>query len=190
MKNRSLEKFNNLVEALQTLPGVGKKSAQRFAYRMVLGDSFGALKLAHAIEDAVAHIRKCTICNGICEDEICDICLDEYRDRSKLCIVESAKDIMIIEESVEYDGRYFVLESLDEANISQLRQLIEEGVEEVIFAFTPSLANDSIILFIEEKLKTYPLSFSKIAQGVPTGVNLENVDMVSLSRALMQRVRI
>ncbi len=190
MQNRSLEKFNNLVEALQTLPSVGKKSAQRFAYHMVLGDSFNALKLAHAIEDAVAHIRKCTICNGICEDEICDICLDEYRDRRKLCLVESAKDIMIIEEGAGYDGRFFVLESLDDENIDKLKKVIEEGVEEVIFAFTPSLANDSIILFIEEKLSGYALHFSKIAQGVPTGVNLENVDMVSLSRALMQRVRI
>ena len=190
MKNRSLEKFNNLVEALQTLPGVGKKSAQRFAYHMVLGDSFLALKLAHAIEDAVTHIRKCTICNGICEDEICDICLDEYRDKSKLCLVENAKDILIIEEGAEYDGRYFVLESLDESDIEQLKRLVEEGVKEVIFAFTPSLANDSIIMFVEEKLKAYDLQFSKIAQGVPTGVNLENVDMVSLSRALMQRVRI
>ena len=190
MKNRSLEKFNNLVEALQSLPGVGKKSAQRYAYHMVLGDSFSALKLAHAIEDAVAHIRKCTICNGICEDEICEICLDEYRDKEKLCVVESAKDIMIIEESVDYDGRFFVLESLDEEHLEQLKKLVEEGVKEVIFAFTPSLSNDSIIMYIEEKLKVYEINFSKIAQGVPTGVNLENVDMLSLSNALKQRVRL
>ncbi len=190
MKKRSLEKFNNLVDAFSQLPGVGKKSAQRFAYHTVLGDSFHALKLAHAIEDAVAHIRKCTICNGICEDEICDICLDEYRDRSKLCLVENAKDIMILEEGAGYDGRYFVLEGLDEVQMEKLATLVQEGVKEVIFAFTPSLANDSVILFVEEKLKSYAVTFSKIAQGVPTGVNLENVDMLSLSKALIQRVQI
>ncbi len=190
MKARNLEKFNNLVEAFQQLPSVGKKSAQRFAYYMVLENSFSALKLAHAIEDAVANIKKCIICNGISEDEICEICLDEGRDFSKICLVESAKDIIIIDESVDYDGRYFVVESLDEENMQKLSTLVEEGVKEVIFAFTPSLANESVILFIEDKLSVYEVSFSKIAQGVPTGVNLENVDMLSLSKALSQRVRI
>jgi len=149
MKKRSLEKFNNLVDAFSQLPGVGKKSAQRFAYHMVLTDAFYALKLAHAIEDAIAHIKKCTVCNGICEDEICDICLDERRERSKLCIVESAKDIMIIEEGAGFDGRYFVLESLDGSEIEKLKLVVAEGVKEVIFAFTPSLANDSVIMFVE-----------------------------------------
>ncbi len=190
MKKRGLEKFNNLVEAFLQLPSVGKKSAQRFAYYLVLENSFNALKLSHAIEDAIANIKKCIICNGISEDEICEICLDEQRDQNKLCLVESAKDIMIIEESGDYDGRYFVLESLDEENIQKLHMLVKEGVKEVIFAFTPSLANDGVILFIEDKLSIYEIGFSKIAQGIPTGVNLENVDMLSLSKALMQRVRL
>jgi recombination protein RecR len=190
MKKRSLEKFNNLVDALEQLPGVGKKSAQRFAYHLVLNDAFYALKLAHAIEDAVTHIKKCTICNGISEDEICEICMDEFRDRSKLCVVESAKDIMIIEEGAGFEGRYFVLEGLDEGELEKLRTLVQEGVEEVIFAFTPSLANDSVIMYVEEKLKGYGVRFSKIAQGVPTGVNFENIDMLSLSKALMQRVEV
>lgn len=190
MKKRGLEKFNNLVDALSQLPTVGKKSAIRYAYHMVLGDSYSALKLSHAIEDAVANIQKCTICNGLSEDEICDICYDESRDESKLCIVESAKDIFVIEENVAYQGRYFVLESLDEFYIHKLESLIQDGIEEVIFAFSPSLASDGVILFIEEKLKAYALQFTKIAQGVPTGVSLENVDMISLSKALTDRVRI
>jgi recombination protein RecR len=190
MKKRGLEKFDNLVDALTQLPTVGKKSAVRYAYHMILGDSFSALKLSHAIEDAVANIRKCIICNGLSEDEICDICADEYRDLSKLCIVESAKDIFVIEENVAYDGRYFVLESLDEEQIEKLKSLIKDGINEVIFAFSPSLANDGVILFIEDKLKDYRLDFTKIAQGVPTGVSLENVDMMSLSKALTDRVRI
>ncbi len=190
MKKRGLEKFSNLVDALSSLPTVGKKSALRYAYHMVLHDSFGALKLSHAIENAVSNIKRCSKCGGLSEDEICDICFDETRDSEKLCIVESAKDIFVIEEGVDYDGRYFVLENLDEEKLTHLKCLIEEGVSEVIFAFTPSLANDGVILFIEDKLKEYDLTFTKIAQGVPTGVNLENVDMLSLSKALSDRVKV
>ncbi len=190
MKQRGLEKFNNLVDALSSLPTVGKKSALRYAYHMVLNDSFSALKLAHAIENAVTNIRRCVQCGGLSEDEICEICFDENRDSKKLCIVESAKDIFIIEDSSIYDGKYFVLENLDEDQIKRLKELIEGRVEEVIFAFTPSLANDGVILFIEDKLKGFDLTFTKIAQGVPTGVNLENVDLLSLSKALDDRVKI
>jgi recombination protein RecR len=190
MKKRGLEKFNNLVDALSQLPTVGKKSAIRYAYHMILSDSFSALKLSHAIEDAVANIRKCIVCNGLSEDEICDVCVDEARDESKLCVVESSKDIFVIEENVSYHGRYFVLESLDEEHIQKLERVIADGVEEIIFAFSPSLASDGVILFIEEKLKSYNLRFTKIAQGVPTGVSLENVDMISLSKALEDRVRV
>jgi recombination protein RecR len=190
MKRGSLEKFNNLVDALSSLPSVGKKSALRFAYHMVLNDSFMALKLAYAIENAVSSIGSCSRCGGLSEDEICEICLDESRDSEKLCIVESAKDIFIIEESSEYDGRYFVLEGLDQEQMEKLKDIVKDGVKEVIFAFTPSLANDGVILFVEDKLSEYDLTFTKIAQGVPTGVNLENVDMLSLSKALSERVKI
>ncbi len=190
MKQRGLEKFNNLVDALGSLPTVGKKSALRYAYHMVLNDSFSALKLAHAIENAVSSIRRCTQCGGLSEDEICDICFDDSRDESKLCIVESAKDIFVIEDGGIYDGKYFVLENLDEDQIQRLKSVIEGRVEEVIFAFTPSLANDGVILFIEDKLKSFNLKFTKIAQGVPTGVNLENVDLLSLAKALNDRVKI
>jgi recombination protein RecR len=190
MKQRGLEKFNNLVDALSSLPTVGKKSALRYAYHMVLNDSFSALKLSHAIESAVSSISRCKECGGLSEDEICDICIDESRDEKKLCVVESAKDIFIIEDGGIYDGKYFVLENLDEDQINRLKNLVEGKVEEVIFAFTPSLANDSVILFIEDKLKEFDLKFTKIAQGVPTGVNLENVDLLSLAKALDDRVEI
>ncbi len=190
MKKRGLEKFNNLVDALSSLPTVGKKSAIRYAYHMVLNDSFSALKLAHSIENAIASIKKCTVCGGLSEDEICDICLDELRDERKICVVESAKDIFVIEENVGYDGRYFVLENLDQMQIERLKSIVGNGIQELIFAFTPSLSSDGIILFIEDKLKEFELNFTKIAQGVPTGVSLENVDMLSLSKALTMRVKI
>lgn len=189
MKKKGLEKFNNLVDALNTLPTVGKKSAIRFAYHMVLQDSFGALKIANAIERAVANIKKCEICGGLSEDEICDICHDERRNIEQLCIVESAKDIFVIEENASYEGKYFVLSSLEDFDLQKLKDMINDGVKEIIFAFPPSLASDSITLFMEDKLSEMDLKFTKIAQGVPTGVHLENVDMLSLTKALELRTK-
>ncbi|SFV50147.1 Recombination protein RecR [hydrothermal vent metagenome] len=189
--NRSLEKFNKLVEALEQLPTIGKKSATRLAYHMVTKDSFGALRLSHAIEDAISAIKRCQKCGAMSEDELCPICCDERRDARLLCIVESAKDILLLEENGLFDGKYFVLESLDEINVNALIERVEEdGVEEIIFALTPSIQNDAVILYIEDKFADYELKFTKIAQGVPTGVSLENIDILSLSRALEDRVRI
>ena len=128
-----LEKFDNLVEALSTLPSVGKKSALRFAYYLVLDDNFSAMKLSSAIENAVRSIRKCEKCGGLSEHEICDICLDERRDKTKLCIVENAKDIFVLEENHLYDGFYFVLNNLEEESISKLKEIVKEGKKEIIF---------------------------------------------------------
>ncbi len=186
----ALNKFNRLVEALESLPTIGHKSATRLAYHMLMHDSFGAIKIAHAIENALGSIKKCTRCGGMSEDELCHICADEHRDSKLLCIVESAKEILMFEENALFEGYYFVLEALDALDIEHLRRRVEEGVEEVIFAMTPSIANDGVIYYLEEKLKGMPVRFSRIAQGVPTGVSLENIDMLSLSRALQDRVKV
>ena len=97
---------------------------------------------------------------------------------------------MLLEENGLFDGKYFVLESLDEDTVSQLFDLVNNGVSEVLFAITPSIANDAVILYIEDKLSEFDINFSKIAQGVPTGVSLENIDILSLTRALEDRVRV
>lgn len=188
--NNSLEKFNRLVEALGELPSIGKKSATRLAYHMIMNDTFSGMKIAHAIEDAIGSLKKCKECGGMSEDELCYICCDETRDASFLCIVENAKDILLLEENGLFDGKYFVLDSLDELSMAQLETIVQNGVHEVLFALTPSIANDAVILYIEEKLGIYDLNFSKIAQGVPTGVSLENIDLLSLTRALEDRVRV
>ncbi len=186
----SLEKFNKLVDSLQELPTIGQKSATRLAYHMVMNDNFTALKIAHAIENALGSLKKCHSCGGMSEDELCFICSDESRNHQLLCIVENAKDILTLEENGLFDGRYFVLSSLDELDISHLKTMVGSGIEEVIFALTPSIANDAVILFIEDKLLDYRVKFTRIAQGVPTGVSLENIDMLSLARALEDRVKV
>ncbi|QOP43810.1 recombination protein RecR [Sulfurimonas sediminis] len=188
--NNSLEKFNRLVEALGELPSIGKKSATRLAYHMIMNDTFVGMKIAHAIEDALGSLKKCKECGGMSEDELCHICCDETRDTSLLCIVENAKDILLLEENGLFDGKYFVLESLEELSMAHLETIVQNGIREVLFALTPSIANDAVILYIEDKLGIYDLNFSKIAQGVPTGVSLENIDLLSLTRALEDRVRV
>jgi len=188
--NRALEKFNRLVDALQELPTIGKKSATRLAYYMIMDDTFVGMRLAHAIEDALGNLKKCTNCGGMSEDEICYICSDDRRDSTFLCIVENAKDILLLEENALFDGKYFVLENLDEISLSKLESLVRGGVHEILFALTPSISNDAVILYIEDKLSIYSVSFSKIAQGVPTGVSLDNIDLLSLTRALEDRVKV
>lgn len=189
--SRGLEKFYHLVDALETLPTIGRKSAIRLAYHITMNDSFNGLKIAHSIENAINSIKKCQQCGSMSEHEICDICLDEDRNHTLLAIVQNAKDIFSIEESKYFMGKYFVLNELSENNLSKLTSYIkEQNVAEILFAITPSLANDAFILFVEDRLKHFNLTFTKIAQGVPTGVNLENVDILSLSKAIESRVRI
>jgi len=186
---KKLEAFEKLVEALEALPSIGKKSATRLAHYMVMEDGFLAMKLSHAIEHAVKSIRTCKKCHNMSEDELCLICSDPLRETSKLCIVQSAKDIMSIEESGEFHGRYYVIDKLEYLDDRHLKANIV-GVKEIIFAFTPSIASDTMILYIEDKLAHENLKFSKIAQGVPIGVSLENIDKVSLSRALSSRIEV
>jgi len=189
--NKNLEKFDKLVNALEQLPTIGRKSALRLAYHMVTKDSFNALRLSHAIEDAISSIKRCSKCGSMSEDELCYICCDESRHNGILCIVESAKDILLFEENALFEGLYFVLENLDDLHVNMLIEKVKnEKIKEIIFALTPSIQNDAIILYIEDKLKNFDITFSKIAQGVPTGVSLENIDIISLSKALKDRVKV
>ena len=189
--NKGLEKFNDLVESFEMLPTIGRKSALRLAYYIVTENSYTGMKLSHSIETAIRDVRKCMICHAMSENEICEICLDDDRDDYMLCIVQSAKDIFILEESKQYKGKYFVIETLEEELLSDLYSLVENNnIKNILFAVTPSLANDAFILYIEDRLKSFEINFTKIAQGVPTGVSLENVDILSLSKAIKGQVNI
>ncbi|XPV70303.1 MAG: recombination mediator RecR [Halarcobacter sp.] len=188
---KGLEKFYDLVDAFESLPTIGKKSALRLAYHIVMNDNYAGIKIAHSIENALKNIKKCIKCGSMSEHEICEICLDDNKDHTKVCIVQSAKDIFIIEESRQFDGVYFVIEELEPSNIERLLEFTKENlVKDVLFAITPSLSNDAFILYIEDKLKDKNITFSKIAQGVPTGVSLENVDILSLAKAIQSKVNI
>jgi len=190
MKN-GLKKFYDLVESFEALPTIGKKSAIRLAYYIVNENSYAGLKISHSIEIALKHIKKCTRCHCISEHEVCEICLDIDRNQHSLAIVQDAKDIFVIEESKQFNGKYFVLNELNSSLLSDLLALIDtRKITDILFAITPSLANDAFILYVEERLKNLNLNFTKIAQGVPTGVSLENVDISSLACAIEGKTKI
>jgi len=186
MKN-SLEPFKNLVEAFNNLPGIGQKSALKLAYHIVTNGQYDGVKLSHAIENAVNSIRRCNKCNNLSQDELCHICTDDMRDRTKICLVESAKDVITIENVGQYNGLYYVLTDMENFDLTHLKEALKDA-KELIFAFAPSIASDTMMLYIESQLEDLDLKFTKIAQGVPTGISLENIDTLSLARALEDRV--
>lgn len=191
MKHKNSEKFNELVQSFANLPTIGKKTAIRLAYFVSMKNHLLGTKLAHDIENAIRFIKPCEKCGSLSENELCEICTDTERDRSILCIVENAKDVLILEESGSFDGLYFVLDELDDEKIAKLRQMLQEfGVKELVFALTHSVNSEAMSLFIEDKLKDLNLNFSKIAQGIPSGVNLENVDFISLHKAMVFRTKL
>ena len=193
MSKKDLNKFYQLVEAFEELPTIGKKSALRLAYHIVVKNNFTGIRLIHSIEEALRDIKQCIYCGSLTQGEVCDICLniDGKRDNTILCIVQNAKDIFMIEESKHYNGKYFVIDEITDEIISKLiKNIMFNHIEEIIFAITPNLQNDTFILYIEDKLKDFDIKFTRIAQGIPTGVNIENIDILSLSKAIESRVKI
>ncbi|GAD19325.1 recombination protein [Helicobacter fennelliae] len=196
----SLGYFTSLVESLEQIPTIGKKSAQKIAYTLAIENKHLALKLAYCIENTIHYIATCKNCGAICEGEICEICLDDKRDNGQLCVVLHPKDIFTIENIGDFGGKYWVVQNamdkttdkaMDKIDFTFLRaRIVKNHINEIIFAFSPSLANETIMIFIEDKLQDLNLTFSKIAQGVPTGIGLENIDQLSLSRAMSARVKL
>lgn len=191
MSHKNSEKFNELVQSFASLPTIGKKTAIRLAYFVSMKNHLLGTKLAHDIENAIRFIKPCAKCGNLSENELCEICVSAERDKNILCIVESAKDTLILEESGSFDGLYFVLDELSDEKVAKLRAMITEfGVKELIFALTHSVNAEAISFFIEDKLKDLDLKLSKIAQGIPSGVNLENVDLISLHKAMIFRTKL
>ncbi|ANV97921.1 recombination protein RecR [Helicobacter enhydrae] len=186
-----LETFQTLVETLEQIPTIGRKTAEKIAYTLSVEDKKLAQSIASAIMGAANHIRKCQTCQGLSENEECGICIDTERDNGELCIVQHARDIGIVESVGFFKGKYFVLENLDEVDFEKLQRRIQDcGICEVIFSFPPSLSNDALMLFVEDRLSACQLSFSKIAQGIPTGIALDHIDHLSLMRAFQGRIKI
>ena len=186
-----------LTEALRRLPGVGPKSAQRMAFHLLQHDREGAAMLSRALYQAVDSVHHCALCNTFAETDICDMCSDEARDTALLCVVETPADQMMIEQTLTYKGRYFVLMArlspLDgigpkDIHLDKLIERAADGVvAEVVLATNFTNEGEATAHYISEMLKARGLSVSRLARGVPVGGELEYVDAGTIARAMLDR---
>lgn len=185
-----------LVEELSRLPGIGPKTASRLTFYLLRAPKEQVKALSQAIGELREKIVTCEICYNITEESPCDICRDEERDRSLLCVVEEPLDVIAIERT-EYKGLYHVLGGVispmdgigpENLKIAQLlRRLESEPVKEVILATNPSLEGESTAIYIRRLLSSSPIKVTRIAHGLPVGGDLEYADQVTLTRALEGR---
>ena len=193
------DRFDQLVQALRILPSVGPKSAQRMALHLIMKNKQGAVGLAHALNEATSYIHECSLCHSLTEDEVCNICLSSERDETLLCVVESPADVMAIEQSGSFRGKYHVLgghlSPLDgigpeEVGIPFVVQRLSDGqVKEVVLATNATVEGQATAHYLVEATRHLPLKMTRIAQGVPQGGELEYVDSHTLSQALHNRMQ-
>lgn len=187
-----------LVEALRVLPGVGPKSAQRMALHLLERNRAGGVKLSEVLSRAMEHVRECERCQNLTEQTLCHICASPSRDDGLLCVVENPVDLMAIESSASFRGRYFVLKGhlspLDgigprELGIPKLLERVRAGAfRELILATNPTVEGEATAHYIRESLRNQSnLAISRIAHGVPMGGELEFVDGNTLAHALTGR---
>ncbi len=195
--SRTPSRLDNLIEGLRRLPGVGPKSAQRIAYHLLQHDRDGAARLGSALTCAVESIRHCALCNTFTENELCDVCASDRRDRSLLCVVETPGDQLMIEQTLTYRGLYFVLmgrlSPLDgigpkDIHLDRLLRRATDGVvREVILATNFTNEGEATAHTIGEMLKSRGLSVTRLARGVPVGGELEYVDVGTIAQAVLDR---
>ena len=189
--------INRLIEDLRCLPGVGPKSAQRMAFHLLERNRDAGTRLAQSLLDAMDKIGHCTLCRTFTESELCGICSNTRRDKSKLCIVESPADVQAIEQATDYKGLYFVLmghlSPLDGIGPKQIGLDVLEtrvrkgGIDEIILATNPTVEGEATAHYISESVKKYNIRSTRIAHGVPVGGELEYVDGGTLSHAFSGR---
>ena len=189
--------IQRLIEEFRRLPGVGGKSAARYAFATLELSEEEAARFADAILGAKRDVHVCPICQGLCTDEICDICNDEGRDKSVICVVENPKDVMVMERVRGYRGTYHVLGGAlapldnvtpDKLKIKELLARIEAGeVKEVIIATNPTPAGDTTAAYLARILEPSGIYVSRLAYGIPVGADIEYADEVTLSRAMEGR---
>lgn len=194
------ESFNNLVEGLKLLPGVGPKTAERMAFYLLTLEKEKCLFLANSIKEAKEKIKKCRICNNYTEQDICSICQDTSREKDKLCIVDDSKTIYLIEELNKYKGFYHIIDNLisplnginpEDIGIEKLLSRIKEGnFKEVIIAVKPSIEGETTALYLKQILNEYGLKVTKLASGIPMGADIEYIDKITLEKAMIERKEI
>ncbi len=186
-----------LIDELGRLPGIGPKSAQRIAFHLLKIPADDVTRLADAITDAKERVRFCDRCFNVADDTLCPICKDDGRDSSVVCVVEESRDIVALEKTGEFRGRYHVLlgamsplEGIgpEQLKIRELVARIEpEGIDEVILCTNPNTEGEVTAMYLARLLKPIGLSVTRIASGLPVGGDLEYADELTLGRALEGR---
>ena len=189
--------LENLIDKFASLPGVGKKSAQRLAFHMLSLSNQEAEAFADAITHAKHSGRFCRVCQNFTEDDLCGICASDRRDHSVICVVSEPRDVLSIERGHEYNGTYHVLHGAlspmshigpEDIKIKELLTRVAEGdVEEVIMATNPDTEGEATALYLSRLLKPFKIKVSRLAYGIPVGSNLEFADDATLNRALEGR---
>ena len=193
-----IEPIGKLINEFSKLPGVGKKTAQRYAYKIIGMTDAEAKSFADAIVNCKKRVRYCKICGNFTEEDICDIC--KQRDKSTICVVKEPKDVIAMEKLHEYKGVYHVLHGVispmdgvgpNDIRIKELLSRVNEGeVKEVIMATNPDVEGEATAMYIAKLLKPLDITVTRLAHGIPIGSELEYTDEVTLSRALIERKRI
>jgi recombination protein RecR len=193
--------LDRLITLFSKLPGIGKKSAGRIAYHILDSNPSVAETLAKELAGLHQAIRRCTICGGFTESDPCSVCSDTSRDHSIICVVESAQDMRIIEDSREYPGVYHVLggliaplEGVSPADLSIDKlagRLRGNGkVKELILALNPTVEGDTTTLYLQKTFKDFSVEVTRLASGMPVGGNIEYIDKLTLSRSFRGRVKL
>ena len=187
----------DLIDELGRLPGVGPKSAQRIAFHLLKLSSEDALRLARAIAEVKERISFCKRCFNLAEGDECGVCLDTRRDPTVVCVVEEPRDIVAVEKTQEYRGRYHVLQGAispiegigpEQLRVRELLARVEaEGVAEVILCTNPNIEGEATAMYLARLLSPLGLKVTRIASGLPVGGDLEYADELTLGRALLGR---
>ena len=189
--------LSKLIEQFERLPGIGSKTAQRLAYSVLNMPKEQAQEFSNAITDAHEKIKYCEVCCNFSEGELCPVCKSHSRDKSVICVVETPRDAIALENTHEYDGVYHVLHGAisplngigpDQLYIKQLlSRLTDDTVKEIIMATNPTVEGEATAMYLSRLLKPMGIKVTRLAYGIPVGGDLEYADEVTLARALEGR---
>jgi recombination protein RecR len=189
--------IQDLIDELGRLPGVGPKSAQRIAFHIIQSDRIDVTRLAEILKTVKERVKFCTTCGNISEEELCRICKDPRRDNSSICVVEESKDVLAIEKTREFKGKYHVLggaiSPIDGIGPENLRikelmtRLAQTQINEVIIATDPNLEGEATATYLTRLIKPLGVKVSRLASGLPVGGDLEYADEITLGRAFEGR---
>ncbi|MGL5355453.1 MAG: recombination mediator RecR [Cetobacterium sp.] len=189
-----------LIDEFNRLPGIGKKSAVRLAFHVLEMSDTEVERFSKALKDAKETVKKCSVCGNFSEEETCEICRDEFREKNIICVVEDSRDIIPLEKTNRYKGVYHVLNGKidplngmtpDKLNLRPLLEKVaKEEIVEIILALNPDLEGETTALYLTKLLKPFNVKITKIASGIPMGGNIEFADVATISRALEGRQEI